>query len=116
MVRDAHKAVRTAEAGEAASRRLLEWDRVLGIGLEAALRERKGQAAPAASGDAGGTGAGSAAPEGKPPAEEIEGLIAEREAARKAKDFRRADEIRRILLERGVAIKDTPQGTRWSYV
>ncbi len=45
---------------------------------------------------------------------EIERLIAERTAARKARDFRRADEIRNELLARGIALKDGPEGTSWS--
>ena len=46
--------------------------------------------------------------------EEIERLIAERLAARKAKDFKRADEIRNQLAEKGIILKDTPQGTEWT--
>ncbi len=45
---------------------------------------------------------------------EIERLIAERAAARKARDFRRADEIRDQLLARGIALKDGAEGTSWS--
>ena len=37
-------------------------------------------------------------------------LVDERAAAKKAKDFARADEIRQILLERGFVVKDTPKG------
>lgn len=48
-------------------------------------------------------------------AEEIEKKIAERLAARKAKDFARSDAIRDELLAKGVAIKDSPQGTTWAY-
>jgi cysteinyl-tRNA synthetase len=44
---------------------------------------------------------------------EIERLVAERQAARKAKDFARADAIRRELDARGVVLEDTPQGVRW---
>ena len=44
---------------------------------------------------------------------EVERLIEERCAARKAKDFARSDEIRAMLAERGVVLEDTPQGTRW---
>jgi len=44
---------------------------------------------------------------------EIEGLIAERAAARKAKDFKRSDEIRDMLLERGIQLLDSAQGTTW---
>jgi cysteinyl-tRNA synthetase len=47
--------------------------------------------------------------------EEIEGLIAERAAAKKEKNFARADEIRDILTEKGIILKDTPQGTEWSF-
>jgi cysteinyl-tRNA synthetase len=45
--------------------------------------------------------------------EEIESLIAEREDARRGKNFARSDEIRNILNERGIILEDTPQGTRW---
>jgi len=43
---------------------------------------------------------------------EIQALIDERQAARKAKDFKRADEIRDILKEKGITLKDTPQGVQ----
>jgi cysteinyl-tRNA synthetase len=46
--------------------------------------------------------------------EEIERLIAERAEARRAKDFRRGDEIRNLLLERGVQLLDSAQGTTWN--
>jgi cysteinyl-tRNA synthetase len=46
--------------------------------------------------------------------EEIEGLIKERELARKSKDFKKADEVRKQLEEKGVLLKDTPQGTEWT--
>src|SRR5699024_7584514 len=47
----------------------------------------------------------------------IEELIAQRAAAKKAKDFAEADRIRDYLLnEMGVAIKDTRQGVQWSRV
>lgn len=45
--------------------------------------------------------------------EEIERLIAERTEARKAKNWKRADEIRDMLQERGIILEDTPQGVRW---
>lgn len=45
--------------------------------------------------------------------EEIEQLIAERQAARKEKNFARADEIRDILLEKGILLKDTREGVQW---
>jgi cysteinyl-tRNA synthetase len=47
--------------------------------------------------------------------EEIEALIEERIAARKNKDFKRADQIRDELAEKGIILKDTPQGTRWQW-
>ncbi len=48
--------------------------------------------------------------------EEIENLIAERQAARKEKNFARADEIRDILLEKGIQLKDTREGVQWKRV
>ena len=44
---------------------------------------------------------------------EIENLIQERQAARKAKDFKRADEIRDELLKKGIILKDTREGVKW---
>lgn len=45
--------------------------------------------------------------------EEIERLIEERNEARKARDFERADKIRDMLLEKNIILEDTPQGVRW---
>ncbi len=45
--------------------------------------------------------------------EEIEKLIAERQAARKEKNFARADEIRDILSEKGIILEDTREGVKW---
>ncbi len=47
---------------------------------------------------------------------EIEALIEERQAARKEKNFARADEIRDILLEKGIVLKDTREGVKWTRV
>jgi cysteinyl-tRNA synthetase len=44
---------------------------------------------------------------------EIEALIAERQQARKSKNFQRADAIRNELLEKGVILEDTKEGMRW---
>ena len=45
--------------------------------------------------------------------EEIEKLIEERQAARKAKNFARADEIRDQLAAMGIILKDTREGVQW---
>lgn len=47
---------------------------------------------------------------------EIDALIQEREQARLAKDFERADEIRDSLKEQGIILEDTAQGIRWKRV
>jgi cysteinyl-tRNA synthetase len=44
---------------------------------------------------------------------EIDALVAERTAARKAKDFKRSDEIRDQLLAHNIVLLDGPQGTTW---
>ena len=44
---------------------------------------------------------------------DIEALIAERQAARKEKNFARADEIRDTLLEQGIILEDTREGVKW---
>jgi cysteinyl-tRNA synthetase len=46
-------------------------------------------------------------------AEEIERLIQDRLACRKAKQFQKADEIRKKLADLGILLDDTPQGTLW---
>jgi len=45
--------------------------------------------------------------------EEIERLIAERNEVRKARDFKRSDEIRDLLLAKGIQLLDSAQGTTW---
>lgn len=44
---------------------------------------------------------------------DIENMIAERQAARKARNFARADEIRNELLEKGIILEDTREGVKW---
>jgi cysteinyl-tRNA synthetase len=46
-------------------------------------------------------------------ADEVERLIAEREAARKARDFGRSDQIRDELRQKGIALEDSKDGVRW---
>jgi len=43
----------------------------------------------------------------------IDALVAERTAARKARDFARSDAIRAELAARGIILDDTPHGTVW---
>ena len=47
---------------------------------------------------------------------DIEALIEERQAARKNKDFAKADEIRDKLLEMGIELKDTREGVKWNRI
>ena len=44
---------------------------------------------------------------------EVEGLIQERQQARKDKNFAKADEIRDRLKDMGIVLEDTPQGVKW---
>ncbi len=44
---------------------------------------------------------------------QIEELIQERQAARKARDFARADEIRDTLAAQGIILEDTREGVKW---
>jgi cysteinyl-tRNA synthetase len=49
-------------------------------------------------------------------AKEIERLIEERQAAKKSRDFKRSDEIRKKLADSGILLEDTKDGTvRWKY-
>ena len=45
--------------------------------------------------------------------QEIEELIAQRQQARKEKNFALADQIRDGLKVRGIVLEDTPQGVKW---
>ena len=47
---------------------------------------------------------------------EIDALVAQRTAAKKAKNFAEADRIREELKARGIEIIDTPQGAKWRKV
>ena len=44
---------------------------------------------------------------------DVEALIEERQAARKAKNFARADEIRDTLAAQGIILEDTREGVKW---
>jgi len=45
--------------------------------------------------------------------DEVEKLVAERNAAKKARDFVRSDQLRAQLLEAGIILEDTKDGVRW---
>ena len=101
-----------SDLSDATKRGLIEaFDTVLSLGLtEAAERKRaadeekaKKEAEEAASAEANKDDFD----------REIEALIAERAAAKKAKNYARADEIRADLLARGVTLIDTPKGTTY---
>ena len=47
---------------------------------------------------------------------EVEDLIAQRQAARKSKNWVEADRIRDLLKDMGIAIEDTREGIRWKRV
>jgi len=50
------------------------------------------------------------------PTEEIDALVEERQAAKKARNFKRADEIRQKLADSGILLEDAKDGTvRWKY-
>ncbi|MEM4239646.1 MAG: cysteine--tRNA ligase [Candidatus Woesearchaeota archaeon] len=49
----------------------------------------------------------------KPLPKELQKLINERERAREAKDWKKSDEIRDKLREKGIILEDSPQGVRW---
>jgi cysteinyl-tRNA synthetase len=83
---------------------LADFDKVLSLNMiEAANALRAKQEAQAAA----------EAEESDP---EIDALIAERTAAKKAKNFAEADRIRDELLARGIEIIDTRQGTKWKRI
>jgi cysteinyl-tRNA synthetase len=45
--------------------------------------------------------------------EEINNLVEERNQARKNKNFKKADEIRKKLVEMNIEVQDSPTGTTW---
>ena len=93
-----------ADVNDATKRALIaSFDTVLGLRLleHAAALQEKERSAVGASGEGDG---------------EIQTLVDERAAAKKAKDFARADAIRAQLAEMGVEVTDTPQGPVWKRV
>jgi cysteinyl-tRNA synthetase len=95
LVREMHAAMDQGQLGEPDAKVILEafdaFDRVLGV---LALRKAEDAAPPV-------------------PAAEIEALIEARREARRARDFKRADEIRAELEARGIILEDSAAGTRW---
>ena len=51
--------------------------------------------------------------EGQVSAEEIEALIVQRQQAKLDKNYDRADKIRQDLLQQGVVLEDSREGTKW---
>lgn len=98
LVRDVHAAIDAGEAGAADAALLRStfdhFDSVLGV---IALRRAEEAAPPL-------------------PIGEIERLIAERQAARRGRDYAAADRIRDELAARGVALEDSAGGTRWKQI
>jgi cysteinyl-tRNA synthetase len=95
LVRDINAAIDQGQVGEPDARVIREaferFDAVLGV---LALRRAEDAAPPVA-------------------ADEIESLIEARRLARKARDFGKADQIRKDLEARGIILEDSAAGTRW---
>ncbi len=91
-----------ADLNDATKRAILDdYDSVLGLKLleRASAAKTAQDSAPATEGDG-----------------EIDALVGERTAAKKAKDFAEADRIRDRLKDMGVEIIDTPQGPKWKRI
>jgi cysteinyl-tRNA synthetase len=110
LVKDVNRWIASGELtsadAAAVEAKLKKWDRVLGILQPAAPRSGQISWAELQVPDAPDKAA--ATDEAR-----IEALIQERLAARQARNFARADEIRRQLVEEGIILQDTATGTRW---
>ena len=108
-VRDAIRAVILNESDDATERL---------IAIAADMAKRKEAEKAAEKGNAGqhtatNTGSDTAQKEEDDTVDaDIQALVDERQEARKAKNFARADEIRDLLKEKGITLKDTPQGVQ----
>lgn len=92
-----------ADVNQATKRALLAcFDQVLGLDLLTKASEYQAKQSAPATQEEG--------------AEEIEALVAARTAAKKAKDFARADQIREELKSLGIEVTDTPQGPVWKRI
>jgi cysteinyl-tRNA synthetase len=93
LIRDSNRQIDFGLVGPAAKEALVGFidmvDDVLGV-LELVEREQAGDVT-----------------------EQVEELLAKRNAARDAKDWSAADELRKELAEHGIAVEDTPSGQRW---
>ena len=104
----ATEAARASGLSATDRRALIEdFDGWLGLDLLSAEAPGRGRLAAA-----GKSGAGDADEVGSDAW--VEARLAERSAARSARDFAAADRIRDTLAEAGIQIEDTPDGARWS--
>jgi len=91
-VREANAALDAGDTGRAATAHATVCDLAAALGLALTGDDRDG---------------------GRESAAAIEKLVAERDEARKAKDYTTADQIRDQLAGQGIALEDTPGGTIW---
>ncbi|HYM67237.1 MAG TPA: cysteine--tRNA ligase, partial [Patescibacteria group bacterium] len=92
LIREANAALDAGRVGERTRARLIELVQSVDAHLDVLRREETGLA------------------------DEVERLIAQRNAAREARDFRLADRIREDLRERGILLEDSKEGVRWRRV